>query len=70
MPHILLKVFILNGMLYILALVVGHRAVGVAVKFCQTVDKIPYLLVAGMENVGTVFVDMDAFHIFTVDVAA
>lgn len=52
-----------------LALVVSHRAVGVAVKFCQTVDKIPYLPVAGMKNVGSVFVDMDTFHIFTVDVA-
>lgn len=68
-PHLAESIHIKWHIIH-LALVVSHRAVGVAVKFCQTVDKIPYLPVAGMENVGAVFVDMDTFHIFTVDVAA
>ena len=53
-----------------LALIIGHRAVGIAVEFSQAVDKIPNLPAAGMEDMGAVFMDMDALGLFTVNVPA
>ena len=53
-----------------LALIIGHRAVGIAVELSQAVDKIPNLPAAGMEDMGAVFMDMDALGLFTVNVSA
>ena len=66
MPHILLKVFMLNGMLYISPLVVGHRAVGVAVKLGQMIHIVPHLTVTGMKNVRAITMHMNAFCILTI----
>ena len=50
-------------------MVVGHRAVGIAVELCKLVHILPHSLVVGVENMGTVAVDMDALHALGVDVA-
>ena len=51
-------------------MVIGHRAVGIAVELRQTVYEIPYFPVAGMEDMGAVFMHMDTFHILTVNISA
>ena len=51
-------------------MVICHRGIGVAVKFCESVYVLPDTLVIGMENVGTVAVDLNALHFLGVDVAA
>ena len=53
-----------------LAFVIGYGGVGVAVELYDVVDKIPYLTVAGMEDMGTVFVYVDAFLMLTIYIAA
>ena len=51
-------------------MVVGHGGIGVAVELGKAVHIIPDGAVVGMENVGTVAVDIDALHAFGVDIAA
>ena len=41
----------------------------VAIKFDERVYKIPNVLIVGMENVCAIFVDVNAFDVFCVDVA-
>ena len=50
-------------------MVVGHRAVGVAVELRELVYILPHGLVVGVEDVGTIAVDVDALHRLGVDVA-
>lgn len=50
-------------------MVVGHRAVGVAVELRKLVHILPHGLVVGVEDVGTVAVHIDALHRLGVDVA-
>ena len=51
------------------ALVVGNRRIGKAVELNDMVDEIPNLTVAGVEDMGTVFVHIDTFGGLTVDIA-
>ena len=39
------------------------------VKFRKLIDILPYFLIAGVENVGSVPVYVDAVHIFTVNIS-
>ncbi len=50
-------------------MVVGHRAVGVAVELCKLVYILPHGLVVGVEDMRTVAVHVDALHSFGVDIA-
>ena len=52
-----------------LALVIGHGGVGEAVEFRELVDIIPNGAVIGVENMGTVDVDVDALDLLGVDIA-
>ncbi len=67
-PHPVERVHIEGKVIY-LAAVVGHRAVGVAVELGKLVYIIPYIPVVGMEDVGTVPVDLDALYVLCIDVA-
>ena len=51
-------------------MIICNRAVCVAVEFHETVHKVPYFPVAGMEDMGTIAVYIDALDIFTVNVSA
>lgn len=53
-----------------LALVVGHRGVDVVVEFDEAVHELPHFAVGGVEDVGAVFVDADAFALLAVSVSA
>ena len=50
-------------------MVIRHRRIGVAVEFREPVDILPRGLVVGVENMGTVAVDVDALPLLGVDVA-
>ena len=39
-------------------------------EFDKGIDKIPNLLVGCVKNMGTIFVHIDSFHIFAVDISA
>ena len=52
------------------SLVVGHGRVGVTVEGHDAVDEVPHALVGGVEDVGAILVDVDAFHILAIDIAA
>ena len=67
-PHLVEGVHV-EGQVVDLAVVVGHRAVGVAVELCKLVHILPHSLVVGVEDMGTVAVDIDALHALGVDVA-
>ena len=67
-PHPVEGVHI-EGQVVDLAVIVGDRAVGVAVELRELVDVLPHSLVVGVEDVGAVAVDVDALHLFGVDVA-
>ena len=67
-PHLVEGVHV-EGHVVQLALVVGHRRVGVPVEHRKLVHIVPHLLVVGVEDVGAVFVDVDALHLFGIDVA-
>ena len=67
-PHFIEGVHI-EGQAVQLPLVVGHGGVGEAVEGHETVDIIPDFFVIGMENVGAVFVHVNALHLLGVDIA-
>ena len=47
-----------------------YRGIGVPVELHQRIQKIPYILVGSMENMRSVFVDIDAFRTAAVNVTA
>ena len=64
-PHLVEGVHV-KGQGIELALIVGNRGIGKAVKFGELVYIIPDLFVVGVENMGAVNVDIDIFHGFGV----
>ena len=50
-------------------LVICNRAVCISVKLTETVYIVPYLSIAGMENMGAILVDMYSFHVLTVHIS-
>ena len=67
-PHLVEGVHVERQVVH-LALIVGYRAVGVAVEFRELLDVIPDFLVGSVENVGPVLVNLDAVDFLGVDVA-
>ena len=67
-PHFIKGVHI-EGQRVELTLIVGNRRVCKAVELGKPGDIVPDLFVVGVEDVRTVFVDMDALHALGVDVA-
>ena len=67
-PH-LIKGIHVEGQRIELALVIGHGGVGEPVEGGELVDVVPDLGVVGVEDVSAVDVDVDALHLFGVDVA-
>ena len=51
-------------------MVICHWGIGIAVKFREPVYILPDTPVIGMENVGTVAVNLNALHVLGVDIAA
>jgi hypothetical protein len=51
-------------------MIVGYRAIGVPVERYDAIHEVPDLFVVSMEDVGTILMDVYAFHIFAIDVAA
>ena len=49
-------------------MVVRHRRIGETVELCELIYITPYRPVVGMENMRTVPVNIDAFHLFGVDI--
>ena len=68
-PHLIECVHIERHVIH-LAFIIGNRAVRIPVKFNERIYKIPYFLIACMENVCAVLMYMYALHILTVDIAA
>jgi hypothetical protein len=53
-----------------LAMKIGNRRVGVPVEGNYGIDKVPHRFVGGVENMRTVFVDMNTFNGLTIDIPA
>ena len=68
-PHLVEGVHV-EGQVVELALVVGHGGVGVAVELDDGVHEVPHLFVGGVEDMSTVFVDVNAFDTLAIDVTA
>ena len=68
-PHLIEGVHV-EGEVVELALVVGHGGVGVAVELNDGVHEVPHLLDGGVEDMGTVLVDVNAFDVLAIDIAA
>ena len=50
-------------------MVVGHRGVGEAVEGGKPVHVVPYFLIVGVKDVGTILMHVDAFHVPGIHVA-
>ena len=48
---------------------VGNRAIGVPVERHNAVNKVPDFFIISMEDVGSILVNVDVFHIFAIDIA-
>ena len=68
-PH-LVKCIHVEWQIVKFSLVVGNGTVCVAVEFHDGIHEVPHQLVAGMEDVRSVLVDIDAFDVFAIDVSA
>ena len=51
-------------------MIVGKGTVGISVEGNDRVYEVPNGLVVGMEDVGTILMDVDAFDILAIDIAA
>ena len=67
-PHPIEGVHV-EGQAVQLALVIGNRRVGEAVERRKAAHIIPHLFVVGVEDMRAVAVDVDALHLFGVDIA-
>ena len=65
-PHILSKVYMLNGNV----LIICHRWVGETVEFCKLYNVTSDLFIVGMKNVHTTLMSIDAIDIFVIDVTS
>lgn len=68
-PH-LVKCVHVERQIVELAFVVGHRRIGISVELNNGVDEVPYFLAVGVEDVGSVFMYVDAFNVFAIHIAA
>ena len=68
-PHLIEGIHV-EGQVVELALVVGDRRVGVAVELHDGVDEVPHLLAVRVEDMGTIFMDIDSFDGLAIDIAA
>ena len=68
-PHLVEGVHIERQIIE-LAMIVGDGAVGVSVKGHDGVYEVPDGPVVGMEDVGSILMDVDAFDILAIDIAA
>ena len=68
-PHLAEGIHIKRHIVH-LALVIGYRAVGVAVELSQIIYIIPHLTVAGMEDVCSVTMHMNPLHILAIHISA
>jgi len=66
-PHLVEGVHV-EGQVVELALVVGHGGVGVAVELDDGVHEVPYLLVGGVEDMGTILMYVNTLYTLTIDV--
>ena len=60
----------IEGKIEKLAFVVGYGGIDVVIELGELIHIVPYVLVAGMEDMGPVFVNVDAVSFFAVNVAA
>ena len=67
-PHLVEGVHV-KGHVVDLAVVVGDGRVGIPVEHRKLIDIVPHLLVVGVEDVGTIAVDVDALNALGVDIA-
>ena len=49
-------------------MIIGNGTVGVAVEFRELVHILPHCLAAGVEDVGTIAVDLNALHFLGIDI--
>lgn len=47
-------------------MIIGYRRVSESIEFCELIYIIPYCSIVGMKNMGTIFMHMDSFHIFSI----
>ena len=67
-PHLVERVHV-ERQIVKFALVICDRAVRVAIEFNDGIHEIPYLLIARMENMRSVFVDVDSLDVLAIDVS-
>lgn len=68
-PHLIEGVHI-EGQVILPTLVIGDRRIGVAIELDNRIHKIPNLFIRGMEDMGTIFMDIDALDVLAIDIAA
>ena len=68
-PHGIKGVHI-KGQVIETALVVGQGSVDKGMKVYKLVDIVPNLLVGGMENMGSILMNLNPFHFLTVNIAS
>ena len=50
-------------------MIIGHRRIGETVELRKSRNVFPHLCIIGMINMGTVFVDINSFHGFRINVS-
>ena len=68
-PHLIEGVHV-EGQIVYFAVIVGYRAVGVAVEGDKCIDKIPHFFIGSMEDMRTVLVYIDTFRLLTINISA
>ena len=68
-PHLVEGVHV-ERQVVALTFIFGHGAVGVAVEGDEGIDKVPHLLVGGVEDMRPILVNIDAVALLAIDIAA
>ena len=50
-------------------MIIGHRRIGETVELRKSRNVFPHLCIIGVKNMGTVFMDMNSFHGFRINVS-
>ena len=67
-PHLIESVHI-EGQIIEFAFVVGHRRVCVTIELHKTIHEVPDLLVAGVKDMRTILMHINALHILRIDIS-
>ena len=60
----------IKGQVVVFPLIIGQRRIGVTIELYKRVYKIPYLFIWRVEDVSAIFMHVNTFTVFAIDITS